>query len=57
MIANSPRCVAVSSADKLGSAGRTSSPLDELTHLVTEAAAPSAQLAEYRALGIEVVLA
>jgi len=58
MIANSAEVVAVSSADKLGSAGAyVVAPLEELTHLVTEATAPSAQLAEYRALGIEVVLA
>jgi DeoR/GlpR family transcriptional regulator of sugar metabolism len=58
MIANSAEVVAVSSADKLGSAGPyVVAPLEELTHLVTEATAPSAQLAEYRALGIEVVLA
>ena len=58
MIANSAEVVAVSSADKLGSAGPyVVGPLDELTHLVTEASAPPAQLTEYRALGIELVLA
>ena len=58
MIANSAEVVAVSSADKLGSAGPyVVGPLEELTYLVTEEAAPAEQLAEYRAAGIEVVLA
>ena len=58
MIANAAEVVAVSSADKLGSAGAyVVGPLDELTHLVTEATAPPELLAPYRALGIEVVLA
>jgi DeoR/GlpR family transcriptional regulator of sugar metabolism len=58
MIANAAEVVAVSSADKLGSAGPyVVGPLDELTHLVTEDSVPAAQLAPYRALGIEVVLA
>jgi DeoR/GlpR family transcriptional regulator of sugar metabolism len=56
MIANAAEVVAVSSADKLGSAGAyVVGPLDELTHLVTEADAPPGLLAPYRALGIEVV--
>jgi DeoR/GlpR family transcriptional regulator of sugar metabolism len=58
MIANAAEVVAVSSADKLGSAGPyVVAPIDELTHLVTEASAPAEQLDRYRALGIEVVLA
>ena len=58
MIANAAEVVAVSSADKLGSAAPyVVAPLEELTHLVTEDSAPPEQLAAYRALGIEVVLA
>jgi DeoR/GlpR family transcriptional regulator of sugar metabolism len=58
MVANAAEVVAVSSADKLGSAAPyVVGPLDELTHLVTEASAPAERLAPYRALGIEVVLA
>jgi DeoR/GlpR family transcriptional regulator of sugar metabolism len=58
MIANSAEIVAVSSADKLGSAASyVVAPLEELTYLVTERSAPKSQLAEYRALGIEVVFA
>ena len=58
MIANAAEVVAVSSADKLGSAGPyVIGPLDELTHLVTERSAATEQLEAYRAAGIEVVLA
>jgi DeoR/GlpR family transcriptional regulator of sugar metabolism len=58
MIENAAEVVAVSSADKLGSAGPfVVAPLEELTHLVTERAAPAELLAHYRELGIEVVLA
>jgi len=57
MIANAAEVVAVSSADKLGSAAPyVVGPLNELTHLVTEGSAPAAQLSAYRALGIDVVL-
>ena len=58
MIANAAEVVAVSSADKLGSAASfVIAPLDELTYLVTEKTAPDDQLADYRARGVEVVLA
>ena len=58
MIRNAAEVVAVSSAEKLGSAGPyVVAPLDELTHLVTERSVPEDKLAEYRSLGIEVVLA
>jgi DeoR/GlpR family transcriptional regulator of sugar metabolism len=58
MIANAAEVVAVSSADKLGSAAPfVVGPLDELTHLVTERSCASDQLDPYRALGVEVVLA
>jgi DeoR/GlpR family transcriptional regulator of sugar metabolism len=56
MLANAAEVVAVSSADKLGSAAPyVVAPLDELTHLVTEAPGDAAQLDAYRALGIDVV--
>ena len=58
MIENAAEVVAVSSADKLGSAGPyVVAPLDELTHLVTERSVPAEKLADYRGRGIEVVLA
>jgi DeoR/GlpR family transcriptional regulator of sugar metabolism len=58
MIANAAEVVAVSSADKLGSAGPyVVGALSELTHLVTENSVPAAQLDVYRGLGIEVVVA
>jgi DeoR/GlpR family transcriptional regulator of sugar metabolism len=58
MIENAAEVVAVSSADKLGSAGPyVVAPLDELTHLVTERSVPADKLADYRGRGIEVVLA
>jgi DeoR/GlpR family transcriptional regulator of sugar metabolism len=58
MIENAAEVVAVSSAEKLGSAGPyVVAPLDELTHLVTERSVPGDMLAPYRELGIEVVLA
>ena len=58
MIANAAEVVAVSSAEKLGSAAPyVVGPLDELTHLVTERSCAAEQLAPYRALGVELVLA
>jgi DeoR/GlpR family transcriptional regulator of sugar metabolism len=58
MIANAAEVVAVSSADKLGSAGPYMiAPLEELTYLVTEESASAAQLEGFRAAGVEVVLA
>jgi DeoR/GlpR family transcriptional regulator of sugar metabolism len=58
MIENAAEVVAVSSAEKLGSAGPyVVAPLAELTHLVTDRLVPGDQLAKYRELGIEVVLA
>jgi len=57
MIANAAEVVAVSSADKLGSAGPyVIAPIEELTHLVTEADAAD-RLGDYRAAGVELVLA
>jgi DeoR/GlpR family transcriptional regulator of sugar metabolism len=56
MIANAAEVVAVSSADKLGSAGPYAlAPIEELTYLVTDA--EGERLDEYRAAGVEVVLA
>jgi DeoR/GlpR family transcriptional regulator of sugar metabolism len=56
MIENAAEVVAVSSAEKLGSAAPyVVAPLDELTHLVTERSVPGDTLAPYRELGIEVV--
>jgi DeoR/GlpR family transcriptional regulator of sugar metabolism len=58
MIANATEVVAVSSADKLGSASQfVVGPLEELTHLVTERSCAVAELDRYRAHGVEVVLA
>ena len=58
MIANAAEVVAVSSAEKLGSAGPfVIAPLEELTYLVTEESASVEQLDDYRAAGVEVVLA
>ena len=56
MIANAVEVVAVSSADKLGSAGPyVVGSVDELTHLVTEHSSALPDLDPYRALGVEVV--
>ena len=58
MMANAAEVVAVSSAEKLGSAAPyVLGPLDELTYLVTERSAPDELLEEYRVRGVEVVLA
>ena len=58
MVANAAEVVAVAAAGKLGSAAPyVVAPLDELTYLVTEESIPAEQLADYRALGIEVVRA
>jgi DeoR/GlpR family transcriptional regulator of sugar metabolism len=58
MVENAAEVVAVSAADKLGSAAPyVVGPLDELTHLVTEESARAEQLDAYRACGVEVVLA
>ena len=58
MIANAAEVVAVSSAEKLGSAGPyVIAPLEELTYLVTEDSAAPEQVDEYRTAGVEVVLA
>ena len=58
MIANAAEVVAVSSAEELGSAGPfVIAPLEELTYLVTEESASVEQLDDYRAAGVEVVLA
>jgi len=57
MIANAAEVVAVSSADKLGSAGPyVIAPIEELTYLVTDAE-DEEQLDDYRAAGVELVLA
>lgn len=58
MIANAAEVVAVSAADKLGSAGPyVIAPLAELTYVVTEDSASPEQLDGFRAAGVEVVLA
>jgi DeoR/GlpR family transcriptional regulator of sugar metabolism len=58
MIANAAEVVAVSSADKLGSAAPyVVGSVDELTHLVTDRSSARQDLEPYRALGVEVVLA
>ena len=58
MIANAAEVVAVSSAEKLGSAGPyVVGSVDELTHLVTESSSALPDLEPYRALGVHVVLA
>jgi DeoR/GlpR family transcriptional regulator of sugar metabolism len=57
MIENAAEVIAVSSADKLGSAAPyVVAPLDELTHLVTESSASAEQLEPYRLRGIEVLV-
>src|SRR6476619_6670907 len=57
MIANAAEVVAVSSAEKLGSAAPyVIAPIEELTYLVTDEDAPE-RLDSYRQAGVEVVLA
>jgi DeoR/GlpR family transcriptional regulator of sugar metabolism len=58
MIANAAEVIAVSSADKLGSAGPyVIGSLGELTHLVTDRACAPHDLEPYRAHGVDIVLA
>jgi DeoR/GlpR family transcriptional regulator of sugar metabolism len=58
MIDRAAEVVAVTAADKLGSAGPyIVAPLDQLTCLVTDLGATEDQLGPFRELGIEVVLA
>src|SRR5262245_3368927 len=58
MIEHSAEVVAVTTADKLGSAGSyVVGPLDKLTRLVTDSTVPPEQLEPFRRLGIEVVFA
>jgi DeoR/GlpR family transcriptional regulator of sugar metabolism len=58
MIANAAEVVAVSAADKLGTAGPyVVAPLSELTYVVTDRDASAEQLGGFRAAGVEVVLA
>jgi DeoR/GlpR family transcriptional regulator of sugar metabolism len=58
MIANAAEVVAVSAADKLGSAAPyVIAPLAELTYLVTEAGASPQQIDGFRSAGTEVILA
>jgi DeoR/GlpR family transcriptional regulator of sugar metabolism len=58
MIDRAAEVVAVTAADKLGSAGPyVVGPLDQLTCLVTDVGATEDQLGPFRELGIEVVLA
>ena len=55
MIANAAEVVAVSSAEKLGSAGTfVVGSVHELTHLVTESS-PDVDLEPYRSLGVQVI--
>lgn len=58
MIANAAEVVAVSAAEKLGSAGPyVIAPLDELTYLVTEKGVTPSQIDGFRAAGVEVIVA
>ena len=58
MIDHAAEVVAVTAADKLGSAGPyVVAPLDQLTRLVTDTTAAKDALAPFRKLGIEVTLA
>jgi len=56
IIASSAEVAALASIEKLGTATTyTVGPLNELTHLVTEATVPEEVLAPYRALGLTIV--
>jgi len=56
MIAGAADVVAVAAVEKLGTAAPyLIGPLTDLTHLVTERAAPAAALAPYRALGLTII--
>jgi len=58
MVASAADVIAVSAADKLGSAGPyVVGPIDELTHLVVERSVGDDELEPYRRLGIEVLTA
>ena len=58
MIASSAEVVALTSAEKIGTAAPyIIGPLSDLTHLVTERSVPEEVLAPYRALGITIVRA
>jgi DeoR/GlpR family transcriptional regulator of sugar metabolism len=58
MIDHAAEVVAVTAADKLGSAGPyVVAPLDQRTHLVTDSTVSKEALAPFRKLGIEVTLA
>jgi DeoR/GlpR family transcriptional regulator of sugar metabolism len=58
MIASAAEVVALTSADKLGTAAPyIVGPLSDLTHLVTEYSVPDEVLAPYRALGITIIRA
>jgi DeoR/GlpR family transcriptional regulator of sugar metabolism len=58
MIEQAAEVIAVTTADKLGSAGPyVVGPLDKLTHLVTDSTVTPDRLEPFRELGIEVVLA
>jgi DeoR/GlpR family transcriptional regulator of sugar metabolism len=58
MVAGAADVIAVSAADKLGSAGPyVVGPIDELTHLVVDGPLADDELEPYRARGIEVVTA
>jgi DeoR/GlpR family transcriptional regulator of sugar metabolism len=58
MVASAADVIAVSAADKLGSAGPyVVAPIEELTHLVTDSSLDAAALEPYRSRGIDVVTA
>jgi DeoR/GlpR family transcriptional regulator of sugar metabolism len=58
LVASAADVIAVSAADKLGSAGPyVVAPIDELTHLVIDGTVGTDELEPYRQRGIEVVTA